>query len=66
MLSSEQAVLALHYDHRDREAAASRQRLVAAARLQRRARRRAVRAERASRRAATAEAQARLAWAELV
>ncbi len=65
MLSHEQAVLALHYDHREREASASRQRLVTAARLERRARRRVARAERASRRAATAEAQARLAWAEL-
>jgi hypothetical protein len=65
MLSHEQAILAMHYDHRDREASASRSRLVTAARLQRRARRRAARAERASRRAATAEARAHLAWAEL-
>jgi hypothetical protein len=66
MLTAEQARLALHYDQRDRQAQACQQRLVTAARLQRRARRQAERAERASRRAATAEARARLAWAELV
>ncbi len=65
MLTPTQAALALHYEHREREAVASRSRLIAAARLQRRARRRGDHAERAVRRAASAETRARLAWAEL-
>jgi hypothetical protein len=65
MLSPVQARMACEAIHQEAQAQASRQRLVAAARLQRRAARRAVRAQRASRAAAHAATQATLAWAQL-
>jgi hypothetical protein len=65
MLSPEQARMTCEMMQERAQAEASRQRLVAAARLQRRAARRAARAQRASRAAAQAAAQATLAWAQL-
>ncbi len=65
MIAPEQARMACELARKQAQAEASRQRLVAAARLQRRAARRAVRAQRASRAAAQAAAQATLAWAQL-
>ena len=65
MLSSEQARLACDAKHQEAQAEARRQRLVKAARLQRRAVRQEERALRATRRAATAAAVARRAWTQL-
>jgi hypothetical protein len=65
MMSPEQARMACEVVQQQAQAQADRQRLVAAARLQRRAARRGVRAERATRAAAHAATQATLAWAQL-
>ncbi|HEX4015657.1 MAG TPA: hypothetical protein VHX15_02885 [Frankiaceae bacterium] len=65
MIAPEQARMACELVQRQAQAQTDHSRLVAAARLQRRAARRAARAERASRAAAHAAAQATLAWAQL-
>jgi hypothetical protein len=65
MIAPEQARMACELFQRETQAQADHQRLVAAARLQRRASRRAARAERATQAAARADAQATLAWAQL-
>jgi hypothetical protein len=65
MMSVVQAQMACDAVQERAQAQADRQRLVAAARLQRRASRRAVRAERAARAAAHAATEATLAWAQL-
>lgn len=65
MIAPEQARMACELFQRETQAQADHQRLVAAARLQRRASRRAARAERATQAAARAAAQATLAWAQL-
>lgn len=65
MIAPEQARMACELFQRQSQAQADHQRLVAAARLQRRASRGAARAERATRAAAHAATQATLAWAQL-
>lgn len=65
MLSTAQAHLVCTVQSEELQVRACRQRLVAAARLERRARRQIQRAERAARRAEDAASQARLAWAQL-
>ncbi len=66
MLFPEQARMACEVAHREARSQADQHRLVAAARLQRRAGRKSARAERAVRRADQAAAEARLAWVSLV
>ena len=65
MLSAAQAHLVCRVQSEELQAQACRQRLVAAARLERRARRQTQRAERAARRAEEAASLAVLAWAQL-
>jgi len=65
MSSYEQARMACEAIQQEARAEACRSRVVAAARLQRRAVRRAERAQRASRRAERAAARATLAWTQL-
>ena len=65
MSSYEQARMVCEVVQQEARAQACSSRLVAAARLQRRAVRRAERAQRAARRAERAAARARVAWAQL-
>ena len=65
MSSYEQARMVCEVAQQEARAEACRSRVIAAARLQRRAVRRAERAQRASRLADRAAARARLAWTQL-